>query len=310
MKNRAFTLVELLVVIAIIGILIALLLPAVQAARESARGTQCFNNLKQIGLGVHNFESAHGGIPPASNQNPTDPNRKGWVYRILPHVEQAALAEQYRDDIDWCDPLNAPVYQTQVKFMQCPSAPNPRRTTGTTGGGAPQTFTEAACGDYAAQGGMDSSTVIGMGIPATYPRGGLWIQSNQIATTRFAECLDGLSNTLLIVEDAGRPELWVLGKKLGTIGITSPTSPSQAAYGVWAGRDAQATSHGHTMNGLAFPGPCAVNCTNWRGIYGFHPQSANVCMTDGSVRRLRQGMNIYVLFALVTKAAGEVTADF
>src|SRR5688572_22221915 len=142
MSRRAFTLVELLVVIAIIGILTALLLPAVQAARESARNTQCVNNLKQIGLGVHNYASTHGGIPPASNQNPTDPIRKGWVHRILPYSEQAALGESYREDVDWCDPLNQPVYQTQVKFMQCPSAPSGRTATGTTGGGAPQTFTE------------------------------------------------------------------------------------------------------------------------------------------------------------------------
>jgi prepilin-type processing-associated H-X9-DG protein len=183
-----------------------------------------------------------------------------------------------------------------------------RVATGTTGGGSPETFTHAACGDYSAQGAMDSSTVLGLGIPAAFPRRGLWNQS--LVPTRLPECLDGLSNTLMLVEDAGRPELWVLGKKSGTIGITAPTSTGHGAYGVWAGRTMGLDSHGHTMNGLAFPGPCAINCTNWRGVYAFHPQLANVCMGDGSVRRLRQGMNIYVLFALVTRASGEVVSDF
>ena len=306
MTRRAFTLVELLVVIALIGILVAMLLPAVQAARESARRAQCVNNLKQIGLGVHNYATTHGGIPPTSTGSVG--SRRGWVHLILADLEQSGLADKYRDDIEWFDPINAPFYQAQLAVMQCPSAPRSRTITGTTGGSAPEAFTGAACGDYSAQGAMDSSTVLGLGIPAAFPRRGLWNQS--LAVTRLAECTDGLSNTLMIVEDAGRPEFWVLGKKLGTIGITPPTSPGHSAYGVWAGRAMGLDSHGHTMNGLAFPGPCAVNCTNWRGIYAFHPQIANACMADGSVRRLRQGLNIYVLFALVTRGGGEVVTDF
>jgi prepilin-type N-terminal cleavage/methylation domain-containing protein/prepilin-type processing-associated H-X9-DG protein len=303
--RSGFTLIELLVVIAIIAILIALLVPAVQKVRESASRTQCRNNLKQISLGVHNYVSHHRIIPPTSAG--ATGARRGWVYLILPDLEQNALTRAYRDDIEWFDPINAPVYQTPLKVMQCPSAPNPRTATGNTGGGTPETFSSAACGDYSAQGAMDSSTVAGMGIPASFPRTGLWNQSN--VTSRFSQCSDGLSNTLMIVEDAGRPEYWVKGENKGIIGITAPTSAGHAAYGVWAGRAMALDVCGHTMNGMAFPGPCAINCSNWRGIYAFHPGVANVSMGDGSVRSLKEGLDIYVLYALATRAGDEILTD-
>ncbi|MCE9565951.1 MAG: DUF1559 domain-containing protein [Planctomycetes bacterium] len=301
LKRHAFTLIELLVVIAIIAVLIGLLLPAVQKVREAAARMKCQNNLKQLGLAVHNYEGVHGGIPP----NDTQPigSRRGWVHLVLPYVEQQALASQYRTDVEWFDVVNASVYRTPLTVLQCPSAPGPRRVSGTTAGSTPEVFTDAACGDYSSQGGMDSSTVIGMGIPATFPRNGLWTSDKP---TRFADCTDGLSGTILFSETAGRPELWVLGVKLGTIGVTSPTTASHATYGVWAARGPQVQMHGHTMDGMAFPGPCAINCTNWRGVYAFHTGVANVCMGDGSVRTLKRGMDIYALYALVTKAGGEV----
>jgi prepilin-type N-terminal cleavage/methylation domain-containing protein len=107
MKNRTyrhpagFTLVELLVVIAIIGVLVALLLPAVQAAREAARRTQCTNQMKQLGLSLHNFHDVNGMFPPSEDDlvtspNPSSPWKASWVPRILPFIEQNAIYEQYR----------------------------------------------------------------------------------------------------------------------------------------------------------------------------------------------------------------------
>src|SRR5215510_14620158 len=96
-KRRAFTLVELLVVIAIIGLLVALLLPAIQAAREAARRSQCKNNLKQIGLALHNYESARGAFPPGYVSRATTTNSPGlgtgwgWAAHILPHLEESNL---------------------------------------------------------------------------------------------------------------------------------------------------------------------------------------------------------------------------
>ncbi len=148
-----FTLVELLVVIAIIGILIALLLPAVQAARESARRTQCTNNLKQLGLAMHNFESAKKGFPPARVQNANafqlnrlsitpapiyTPNAQGnfagfshsWAPFMFAYMEQEGVSDQYNLDRDLNDTnvgntghRNVDVIKKEINTFLCPSAP-------------------------------------------------------------------------------------------------------------------------------------------------------------------------------------------
>src|SRR6478735_1342134 len=121
-----FTLVELLVVIAIIGVLVALLLPAVQAARESARRNQCSNNIKQIGLGVHSYNDVYGIMPPGNYHSVFG----SWLVWILPYVEQQALRDRYSNDgmsgypttgIRYGNALNLPVTTTQIKAYTCPS---------------------------------------------------------------------------------------------------------------------------------------------------------------------------------------------
>ncbi|MCA9246047.1 MAG: DUF1559 domain-containing protein [Planctomycetales bacterium] len=126
-RRNAFTLVELLVVIAIIGILVALLLPAVQSAREAARRMQCGNNLKQIGLAIHNYATAFGALPAGSIQegpsNAPAEDRINWAISILPYLEQQALFDLYDPVLRNAHPDNLRVLKTPLEVMNCPSFP-------------------------------------------------------------------------------------------------------------------------------------------------------------------------------------------
>lgn len=286
-----FTLVELLVVIAIIGVLVALLLPAVQSAREAARRSSCLNNMRQLGLAVHNFEDSMKVIPPSA----TDAvgSRRGFMSYILPYIEQSNLSAVYTPTTEWFATVNHEAIKTHLKVVQCPSVPNKRMSSGTTDGIA----WTAACGDYGVMQGLDSSTHT-MGIPVDYVKTGMFKDREP---TRLAEVTDGLSQSLMIAEDAGRPQAWRRGIRYGDM--------ANPEYGTWAGRQFKIQPRGHLVDGSGFPGPCAVNCSNDRGVYAFHLDVANVVLGDASVRNLRSNLDIFVFYHLCTIAGGEVVPE-
>lgn len=124
MRRQAFTLVELLVVIAIIGVLIALVLPAVQQVREAANRARCANNLKQLGLALHLYHDSYELFPPGVVSDTSDlryGRHSGLVF-LLPFLEQKALFDRYNFALPWDDPANASLAQVRVAVFQCPSS--------------------------------------------------------------------------------------------------------------------------------------------------------------------------------------------
>jgi prepilin-type N-terminal cleavage/methylation domain-containing protein/prepilin-type processing-associated H-X9-DG protein len=301
--RAAFTLVELLVVIAIIGVLVALLLPAVQAARESARRTQCQNNLRQFGLACHNFESVNKFLPPSKvvatdGSNPSArmtrqklgiaPDKKhSWVVLFMPYMELANVRDKYSFQVDWNDSTNRTIIGTSVPTFICPSTPT-----------TPPTSVGAVT-DYGALTGLlgtlySSKQVIDKESHDN-PRGAM---SND-TLIGFQSITDGLSNTFLLVEDAGRPQEYRTGRKAVTGATTSGAE--------WANPDNEFIVHTYDRNGQnAGEGSCAVNCTNENELYSFHPGGVNNLFCDGSVRFMSQNTTPRVVCRLVTRAAGEV----
>jgi prepilin-type N-terminal cleavage/methylation domain-containing protein/prepilin-type processing-associated H-X9-DG protein len=310
--RRGFTLVELLVVIAIIAVLIGLLLPAVLAARQAANRLACVNNLKNLGLALHNYHTIHDVFPPGAVGpviGTTQYDRlkhHGLGTHLLPFLGQQALASAYRWDVSWFDPPNQTVVNTQLGVFQCPSAQANRIQDGSLPTVTPPPSDSfngtAACGDYAGITVVNAGLVRAGVIDA--PGGPRDLIGNYEAvfpqnhTTGLATVLDGSSNTILMAECAGRPQLWQGSRDVRNTWVSG---------GPWASRNLLWT-RGATADGTAFFGRCAVNCTNDREVYSFHPGGANVVFADGRVHFLKATINIRVFARLVTRAGGEIVS--
>ena len=320
-----FTLVELMVVIVIMAILMGLLLPGLQYAREAARTTRCQNNLKQLGLACLNYERNRGGLPPASiypkyitnNTNITvstlgDTTRVGWLWLILPYLEQSNIADQYHFDVPWFDTTIQPLINNRVAVMECPTDPIAGYTIPkleATDPVANQTFNfTAAAADYFVTVALNSN-VVGVFNPRqdeTYTSANDTLYQFQGALqddkpTNISQILDGTSNTMMISEMSGRNKSYVTG------GILNPENPTLKTYGfgAWAHNNKHVVST-YTYDGQTTPGPCAINCSNQFAIYSFHAQGANALFADGSVHFLSQEIDMNVFCNLVARADGDV----
>jgi prepilin-type N-terminal cleavage/methylation domain-containing protein len=350
-RRRGFTLIELLVVIAIIAILIGLLLPAVQKVRAAAARMQCGNNLKQLGVGFHNFHSTFEGFPAAFTVNgglvidgsgtPTGftngANARSWGSELLPFLEQDPLFKLYnmQDFYFHQGRPTAPgnVINTPLKVFRCPSAPTGTPTYDQTfsfnliGSGlggldaalAPPLNYTAAISDYTTIDSVSNNLARQLNPPL--PTGpnligvlgttqtlswdfsdpsnvAIDLLSGRVVTygqrRPVTQISDGTSNTILLVEDAGRPDKWIKGRRIesGTVKV--------AGWGDPFNRFSLDSSDSDVNCGTQL-----VNCKNKYGIYSFHSGGANLLVSDGSVRFVSESITSGTLARAVTFAGGE-----
>jgi prepilin-type N-terminal cleavage/methylation domain-containing protein len=330
-RFHGFTLVELLVVITIIAILIALLLPAVQAAREAARTAQCQDHIRQLALACHHFENATRGLPKLYSSS----NQLGWITQILPYFEQGNICSQYDLKQPWFDASNAAAVNHRIPILECPSSPVPHVYTATNNGFSGQsanpltTFTVATT-DYFAISGASSATNVKA--PSTIPAGYFYVYPNAPSTTDLsgpmgaqsatpksrplADVHDGLSNTVMLSEMAGRPYLYIAdGTPVAVANFPSYVStgsvdaarniPLNYGWGGWPHNN-NFTVGTWSPDGTMQGGLGAINCSNYRGVYSFHSAGAYGAFADGSVRTLNREMSPAIFFALVTARGGEI----
>ncbi|MBA4029871.1 MAG: hypothetical protein C0478_03000 [Planctomyces sp.] len=214
-RVRGFTLIELLVVIAIIAVLIALLLPAVQQAREAARRSACKNNLKQMALALHNYESTHGVLPPGYLHK-FDPAGSGanhmgfgWGLMVLPQLEQASLYNRFDFNRPGFSAANLPAREFSLPVFLCPSDPYSQAHY-VVRDDASSPVEQYAGGSYAANWGPSTASS-NLDDTPTESQGVFYRNSN----SRFRDISDGLSNTLAIGERTNGPIRTLMGQSFG-----------------------------------------------------------------------------------------------
>lgn len=289
-RKKGFTLIELLVVIAIIAILIALLLPAVQQAREAARRSSCKNNLKQIGVAMHNYHDVHRTLPPGyldsdPAANVENRNLLGWGTFILPYIEQAALYNSIGEagafDVNWTTisdmttasaTVPTPYSKVILNVYICPSDPM---------GGINKDVGNYGKSNYT---GVAGNTYKSSG--TTVPTGSFYDNSH----VTFRDFTDGLSNTIIIGERSTK------GSKNGTIWIGNY---SDAAY--------------YTQNAITSPTSAYYGINGAAGSWNFtssHTGGAHFLLGDGAVRFISENIHLATYGNLGYIADGNVIGEF
>jgi prepilin-type N-terminal cleavage/methylation domain-containing protein/prepilin-type processing-associated H-X9-DG protein len=306
---RAFTLLELLVVIAIVGVLMALLLPAVQAAREAARRVQCVNNLKQMGLALHHYHDVHGVFPLGGYggalatatqwDNPLVQARRiaSWGTAILPYMEQAPLYNGINQARWYLHPENLTAGGTRVATFLCPSnpAPSPFKTNGDNSQSPPFGRNDYAgnYGERALRCFPETNCQNSYGPGDNSGRGVIMFGSGPTISVR--EISDGTTTTIVLGE---APEalhgLWIGHKNF--LDQCAPINARYGATGPWLCCLALKTN----------PRYGRLGCDFGQEFHSHHPGGAHFLFADGSARFLKETIDPRVLAALLSRKGGEV----
>lgn len=315
-RRSGFTLIELLVVIAIIAVLIALLLPAVQSAREAARRAQCVNNMKQLGLAMHNYHDVVGSFPTSfwrntANANPNDPlgngtNRHSWFAMILPYIEQTNLYNSINFSVSVNGPINDTGTMTPVNAFMCPSDPSPTISAfARVDAGVGKNSNSGPKMDYAGNFGDNHNddatwwtfpnlpTARDNGFGENKTQTGIMCRSG--GTTSMRDITDGTSNTFAAGEVLYETnDWWTWANPNGsTCGTSCPICYMRV------------TQH-------AGDAGSAIDSRNWRVGFGFrsqHPGIVNFLMCDGSVKAIKCSVSRVTYRALSTRNQGEVISS-
>lgn len=330
-SERGFTLVELLVVITIIGILIALLLPAVQAAREAARKSQCSNNMKQIGLALHGHHSAYN-VFPAGNKESASQNRSYcWRLAILPYLEQQAAYERVDFSHNGFFSHTSPAYEFNnalLSTLQLPVCVCPSSRFGMLNTADMIYVTSGMLADYC---GISGATPDPLGrasvcTAANAVQGGTYCENGMLAANRsltFKDCTDGSSNTIIVGEQSGQVNgrersANALGAWFGLVLNTVTTSDGKNTWTASTPVDTVTYSSGYTggLTTLRFapnaywqtaaPGSCNSEFEVNYVLNSFHPGGIHVLLTDGSVRFLGDSVDMDMFRWLCVRDDGQV----
>lgn len=309
-RRRGFTLIELLVVIAIIAILIALLLPAVQQAREAARRTQCKNNLKNVGLALHNYADVNKKFPLGQTNGIGTPN---WRVRIFPFLEQENLYEQLNLTALQADPL---LRDLILSVYECPSS------------AAPVTQPDSWTTWWTNYKHQVPSYI---GIMGTYPDpagrtstysasnyGGYWTNNGMLAWNEafdFSACSDGTTNTIIVAEQSGFVGTQDLRNGYYTPwgGVTNGSSRGVSTCGSGGCGDLWGCGLTAVMQPPNAKTALTGGSTSYKGntlLNSFHPGGIQVCLTDGSIRFISDNIDFLTFQQLCVKDDGQVIKEF
>ena len=317
MIRRAFTLVELLVVIAIIGVLVALLLPAVQSAREAARRTQCTNNLKQVGLAIWNYESAHRTLPPGGLATKQGGYGFSWWIRVMPFIEAGNIVDELdhkSNIIGWVGGAmwsgNAfnrdKLRKKDFTFMFCPSSPLPKWVLTDPAHSEANILSATYSGNSGATDHVTAKNKSsGGGAAGRVSFGGALVMDKFITV---GDILDGTSHTLAVVEqsDFCRDAPGTKRDCRSDCGHGFPMGPGNDGWE----RAFNMTCVIHRINqrsstALGVMGNCGPNTP----IQSAHAGGAFIALCDGSVRFLRENLEIQVLYDLANRDDGRANVE-